>query len=302
MNVFFLLFMFPLFLWTHEPSFVEGKLAGQLGNQMFQIATTVAHALKNRALPVFPDLIHKKQYAIETNYRHVFFRLDTRTLPSQSFHYVQEEFHFKPIPFWGNMSLEGFFQSEKFFEGYRAEILHLFRPSDRILADLKHLYQDIMSHNKSVAVHVRMYKDTFPEFHPFVKWDYILHAMNSFDPDSLFVIFSDQIEIAKKALTKLCPDKNLVFISKNPHYLDLYLMSFCKHQIISNSSFSWWGAYLNQNPDKIVIAPDTQRWFGCNYPWNTKDLLPAGWLEVKRRIAPKRLWTTRVECSQSKGM
>jgi hypothetical protein len=288
--------MFPLSsLSCEEPLLVEGKLAGQLGNQMFQIAATVAHAFKNRAKPVFPDLIYKKQYGIETNYQHVFFRLDTTLLSGPRDHYIQQEYHYSPLPFQGTMSIEGFFQSEKFFKDYRTEVLELFQPSKAILEKLQNRYPHILSHEKSVAVHVRMYKDTTPDFHPFVKWDYILKGMELFDPESLFVIFSDQIELTEKILTKLCPKKNLVFISKNPHYLDLYLMSFCKHQIISNSSFSWWGAYLNPNPNKIVIAPDTQRWFGPNYPWNTQDILPKGWLEIKRVSSPKRLLITKVE-------
>ena len=295
MKFLFFLSIFPLFLLSEEFHLVEGKLAGQLGNQMFQIAATVAHALKNGARPVFPDLIHKKQYWIETNYRHVFFRLDTTLLSEPCRHYIQQEYHYCPIPFWGSMRIEGFFQSEKFFKEYRTEILELFQPSQEILHQLEHRYPHILSHEKSVAVHVRMYKDTTPGFHPFVKWDYILKGMELFDPESLFVIFSDQIELTKKILTKLCPKKNLVFISKNPHYLDLYLMSLCKNQIISNSSFSWWGAYLNPNPNKIVIAPDTQRWFGPNYPWNTQDILPRGWIEIQRVASPKRLLIKKVE-------
>ncbi|MBK9638745.1 MAG: alpha-1,2-fucosyltransferase [Bacteroidetes bacterium] len=60
-------------------------------------------------------------------------------------------------------------------------------------------------------------------------------------------------------------------------YEDLYLMSLCKHHIIANSSFSWWGAWLNQNLNKIVIAPS--KWMN-NTPKNTKDVVPDSWIKI----------------------
>ena len=90
------------------------------------------------------------------------------------------------------------------------------------------------------------------------------------------LIFSDDIEWAKKHFKF----PNTEFVSgdiSETHFEDLYLMSVCKHNIIANSSFSWWGAWLNENPDKIVIAP--KNWFNKG-PKDTYDLYPEGWITI----------------------
>ena len=69
-----------------------------------------------------------------------------------------------------------------------------------------------------------------------------------------------------------------LFIENEPHYHDFYLMSYCTHQIISNSSFSWWAAYLNKNPQKKVIAP--ARWFNPGCLTTGKHIVPKEWIKV----------------------
>jgi hypothetical protein len=92
----------------------------------------------------------------------------------------------------------------------------------------------------------------------------------------VFYIFSDDIEWVK---SNLLLDKNTVFVGHNKgteSYNDMHLMSLCKHHIIANSSFSWWGAWLNASPNKIVVAP--KKWFASNQ--NDQDLIPRSWVKL----------------------
>jgi len=106
-----------------------------------------------------------------------------------------------------------------------------------------------------------------------------------------YFIFSDDIEWVKQNWTmhirdtvfvsEIYPEKEGYKINKNRH-LDLMLIKSCKHQIISNTSFGWWGAWLNENPEKVVIAP--RHWIDPNSMWynglpvNDKDVVPETWI------------------------
>jgi hypothetical protein len=88
------------------------------------------------------------------------------------------------------------------------------------------------------------------------------------------LIFSDDIDWCKNNLQF----KNMVFIENQNTFEDIWLMSLCKHNIIANSSFSWWGAWLNKKSDKIVIAPND--WFGPNSNLNTSNIVPQTWIKL----------------------
>jgi hypothetical protein len=96
-------------------------------------------------------------------------------------------------------------------------------------------------------------------------------------PSASIYFFSDDIEWVKQ---NLAVDKNSVFVSSfitRSAIEDFYLMTKCKHNIIANSSFSWWPAWLNNNPDKIVVAP--KKWF-ADSSINTNDLIPQDWIRI----------------------
>lgn len=261
----------------NTPPFVTAELSGQLGNQLFIIAATVSHALDHGATPTFPDLVLNKLYAIPYNYQKLFHILPAHMPTPIAFTYREPQFSYQPIPYLPNMKLIGFFQSEKYFSNHKQEILDLFAPPADIMAHLTHHYADILEHPMTVSIHVRFYnEDPRGTAHPAYRRDYFEKAMEYFPKETLFVVFSNQVKKCKKLLSNI--DRNMRFIEKEDHFCDLYLMSLCKHNIIANSSFSWWGAYLNRNPEKVVIAP--KLWFNPTYLSDIQDLLPEEWIKI----------------------
>lgn len=260
--------------------YVVGSLLGQLGNQMFEIATASALAWDNDAEACFPDL-----HPVSAEYRHVFFRCN-RSTPNVS---ITKEwgngcpFSYVPIPYQPNMKLGGYLQNEKYFAHHREKILQLFAPSPADLKHIKKKYRHILSHPNSVSVHVRYYYREKPDDESFIQYEreYYEKAMNCFPKDSLFVVISDNIDFAKNNIPT--EGRNVLFIEKEPFYIDFYLQTLCKNNIISNSTFSWWGAWLNQNNQKIVIRP--QKWLG-GYP----DInCPADWITIEAKSLQDKL-------------
>ena len=88
------------------------------------------------------------------------------------------------------------------------------------------------------------------------------------------VVFSDDIPWCKENLIF----DNIIFIEGNKDYEDLWLMSLCEHNIIANSSFSWWGAWLNENKNKKVVSP--LNWFGQQSNTNQSDIVPESWIKI----------------------
>jgi hypothetical protein len=175
------------------------------------------------------------------------------------------------------MRIRGWFQSEKYFSSHKKEILDLFAPKKEILDYLSSKYFDVLQHPQTVAVHVRKYSDKenpHQQFYYDCDMDYYEKAMSLFPEETLFLIFSNRMDWCKENFREL--NKNILFIESEKVFHDFYLMSLCKHNIICNSTFSWWAAYLNSNPDKKVIVPPL--WFQPGYISNPKDLIPPDWI------------------------
>ncbi len=112
-----------------------------------------------------------------------------------------------------------------------------------------------------------------PEFHPSQDISFYKESVSLMVKNTHFLVFSDDVEWCVNNFDFI---EKKTFIRNEKDYEDLYLMSMCNNNIIANSTFSWWGAWLNKNQDKIVIAPKT--WFGSNYSHlGTKDLYCDGW-------------------------
>jgi len=179
--------------------------------------------------------------------------------------------------------LEGYWGSEKYFKDIENIIRKEFTLKDKPDA----INQKMISRIKncdSVSIHIRRGDYIFDEktnkYHGVCNLDYYLKAIALVAKKvkkPYFFIFSDDIRWAKQNLHLKFP---CVYVNHNigkKDYEDLRLMSNCCHNIIANSSFSWWGAWLNKNKDKIVIAP--KKWF-TDKSINTKDLIPKQWLKI----------------------
>ena len=161
-----------------------------------------------------------------------------------------------------NAYLYGWWQSEKYFKEIEKEIRQTFRFSDINYGEKNTEYLEKIRMNESVGVHVRRgdYLDADELYGGICTDDYYEKAMEvikSQYPDSHFYIFTNDVLWAKEYMV----GEHITVVEGNDElhgYYDMFLMSQCKHNIIANSSFSWWAAWLNENPNKLVIAPS--RW------------------------------------------
>jgi hypothetical protein len=184
-------------------------------------------------------------------------------------------------------SLFGFFQSELYFSRIAEQLPHLFEPRDQFGEVAKIAADRIAGSALSVSIHIRRgdyTRASTTSVHGLLDESYYRKALelmearlggNRFD---LFV-FSDDLDEAEQVLHFVSPARvSYVRSDSERPWEDMALMARCQHQIIANSSFSWWGAWLNRSPGKIVIAP--RRWFApaALRERNTCDLYPSAWI------------------------
>jgi hypothetical protein len=178
--------------------------------------------------------------------------------------------------------LDGYWQSEKYFHQNRYQIKQLFSNPKRVSEDIMNYCKKILK-CKSVSIHIRRGDYvTNPEtskVHGICSLEYYHKSMEfiaSKEKDVQFFIFSDDLHWVMENFQSNYYFELVNFKDNSSPVEELWLMSQCKHHIIANSSFSWWGAWLSQNPQKMVIAP--KKWF--NQKTNTKDLLPSHWKQI----------------------
>jgi hypothetical protein len=250
-------------------------LKGGLGNFLFQIAAGQCVAWRdNKEFSCSTQLIHSGHSDISIYYNNIFKNVKfINDVINFSIH-KEPFFHYIEIPaVEHNLILDGYFQSEKYFMNYVEQIHKFFEIDDSTKQYLNNKYEDILNEN-TCSIHVRRgdYLN-LQHFHPVQPIEYYKKAINLFNKNTKFLIFSNDIAWCKHEFQFL---ENKFFIENNKDYEDLYLMSMCKNNIIANSSFSWWGSYLNKNVDKKVIAP--KLWFGFGLSNNnTKDLYCSNW-------------------------
>ncbi len=215
----------------------------------------------------------------------VFYRMSERPLPLQKRKVILEpSFRFCEdiLKIEQSCYLSGVWQSEKYFKNIEIVIKKGFTLKNKPTSETKDWIKKASECN-SVSIHIRrgdyVGAQKTNQLHGSCSVEYYNQAVDLICKkvdDPIFFIFSDDIDWVKDNFKIHCP---VVHVSDKmiPDYEELIIMSNCKHNIIANSSFSWWGAWLNENKDKIVIAP--KKWFNVKNI-NTDDLIPKSWLAI----------------------
>ncbi|MEN6618400.1 MAG: alpha-1,2-fucosyltransferase [Rikenellaceae bacterium] len=260
---------------------VYSILTNGLANNLFQIATGASLAHSNNTEYIactieetvpegmtFNGFINQFQSNTLKNVSFV------EGFPEDTTEYVQPGFNYNPIPYSPRIRLSGYFQSEKFFD--KEYVRELFSLDKDKLLYIRNKYGKLLD-QEIISIHVRRgdYVNR-PLRQPVCCMPYFRRAIKYFGKYRQYFVFSDDIAWCRKRFT----GSNFHFPDHESPVIDLYLQSLCTHNIISNSSYSWWGAWLNQNPSKIVIVPKT--WFGIQMrDYNLTDLIPEEWIKIK---------------------
>lgn len=292
------------------------KLTGGLGNQMFQYSLGRKLSIENEAELILDTSFYRKNKLkiifknitkiifgifIKNNVKNIFkkikqnkrqydlkyFELDYKVKKSNKINLPvvdeRKEFCFDEniLKFGDNFAYSGYFNTEKYFDNIQDIIRDDFK--------LKKFYDEILPiplrekirQTTSVSIHVRrgdyVNVKNINKYHGVCEEEYYMRAVNlmrSKLSNLSFFVFSDDIDWCKKNLKFM---EETTFVSGLKNYEDLILMSECKHNIIANSTFSWWGAWLNKNVNKIIIAP--KNWLASTNI-ETSDLLLKTWIKI----------------------
>ena len=252
------------------------QLEGQLGNQLFQIATAYAYSLDHNLPFSIPDLVQKTTFGIPHNAKELFLpKIPSYTPGAPLLIWKEPTYNYSPIPFYSQIELRGYFQSERYFAHRRNEIVDLFSPPDSIKQTILTKYPLLLSGNLTVGVQIRDYRKELPsgDFYALVERKYFTKAFALFPENTLFFVSSNNPSFAKECTEGLA--QNIIHLNETDYILEFYALTLCKSFIISNSTFGWWAAWLGTDENKVVIAPDP--WFAPPLDNETmkQDLFPA---------------------------
>lgn len=288
------------------------RLQGGLGNQLFQYSAARRLAHVHDAELVIEDSYFTSRRACDSTWQYeldhfnVALRRPSETerrsflsyckspwyiirrmlpLPGHYRYVPERHFHFAPdiLDLPDDVFLDGYWQSEKYF----SDVHELIRSELRFKDGMSPVEREIageISRSNAVSIHVRrgdyVSNAKAAAVHGVCTPDYYRHAIENMEihlESPFFFIFSDDHEWAERNVAPWCGAHHMICRNTGAAFRDLRLMSLCKHNIVANSSFSWWGAWLNSNVEKRVVAP--KNWFLTNR-LDTRDLLPPGWIRL----------------------
>lgn len=259
------------------------KLKGGLGNQMYQYAYGRKLMIKDKKDVIFDiSFFRGAKDAIDINRP---FLLDKFNITnSVKFQNIKENFIKRTIKkIVSKITGEyGFYQSEKYFKDIEDTVRKEFTLKEAMSQEAQKISSEIFNSKNSISVHIRrgdyITNKNTNNHHGTCGLDYYENAIKYIKEKTefpIFFVFSDDIAWVKENLNL----ENAIYVSDPniPDYEELILMSECKHHIIANSSFSWWGAWLNPDKNKIVIAP--KQWL-TKKTSNELDILPKSWVQI----------------------
>jgi hypothetical protein len=274
---------------------------GGLGNQIFQIFATISYAIKSRNQFKFVNLttLGGGSTTVRYTFWETFFNNLKPFLISElprPIHVIREKnFPYNDLPINEmvnrNVMIYGYFQSYKYFqENYSIiyRLLNIEKMKNYVLSTID-LKEDFLDNCISIHFRIGDYKK-LQDFHPLATYDYYERALNCISSSTqhrefniLYFCEDSDIDDVLSIINKLV-DKFPIYNFKRglnslEDWQQMLLMSCCHHNIIANSSFSWWSAYFNSNKDKIVCYPSV--WFGNAANNDTRDLCPSDWTKIR---------------------
>jgi hypothetical protein len=270
-------------------------LAGGLGNQLFQIFATIAYSIKHNIPFAFLNTKYTMGITERKTYWNTFLyslspylinRFDKVSIIKEQFFNYNEIISFPNKDMNKDIELRGYFQSYKYFEYFYNDIcklIQLDKQKQLALNKYKFDFENTISMHFRIGDYIH-----FSHVHPILTLDYYKKALklilSNINQDKNVLYFCEEkdkkdvdviINELKNEFTNIHFECVLFFLQD---WEQMLLMSCCKHNIIANSTFSWWGAYFNNYKDKIVCYPS--KWFAEGNPNNTEDLFPPDWKVV----------------------
>jgi hypothetical protein len=265
-------------------------IQGGLGNQLFQIFSLMNYCIENSLTYVLP--LQMQEWDNRHPYWETFLHnLKKHVRPNKTIdsftEYIQPNFHYDEIPLLTtNHKFNGYFQTELYFKKHFETICNLIGIKEKQNV-IKTKY---IQYENNIALHFRMGDYGNPYHHPIIPDIYYINSLNYIinktNNKHWNIYYACEKEDDKKVLVRIQNIKqhfiglNFIKISNSMEdWEQLLLMSVCQHNIIANSTFSWWSAYFNNNNDKIVCYPEL--WFGpAKNDHNLKDLYPIKWNKI----------------------
>ena len=297
------------FISLNDEKYVSCYLMGGLGNQLFQIFATIAYGIQNERHVVLPHTDKLTSGTIRNTYWDTFLQSIEKTHTVNNtgnvhtnqtvlrFPAVRESgFVYTPIPHVSNNEflLYGYYQSYKYFETVNDrlfEMINLESQQNKVIQKtaLEFFYNFEL---KNISMHFRIgdYK-TIQDCHPLMTYEYyekaLKYIIDHSPRDQYQVLYfheevdTEDVNVIVNKLKQNVSFTNINFIRVQNDLEDweqMLLMSCCNHNIIANSTFSWWGAYFNTRSDKVICYPSL--WFGPKIGHDTRDLFPEEWNKI----------------------